>query len=246
MKKIRRFFLLLALSSAWFGFQAPVAAHAESTMSCPSGTYDMLDWMTLDSDLRGGQHLSGSANPIYTNMQGNKFYWTKGGNGSPWDIQLYDSHYVYLWITELVWNSPTTFKKFHGNFNEPLVPRCAKAGTPGSQIYVPDTSYDIYTSCHNYTTHSLKKGVNQVWGPYTMSFGGNLPGNLPTLVISYRYNCDASYGNCGDKEEFYLTQRYGLVQWVHYALVKGTYQQQQKSVFNTLKGGGTTPNFPCF
>jgi len=79
-----------------------------------------------------------------------------------------------------------------------------------------------------------------------MSFGGNLPGNLPTLVISYRYNCDASYGNCGDKEEFYLTQRYGLVQWVHYALVKGTYQQQQKSVFNTLKGGGTTPNFPCF
>jgi len=33
-------------------------------MSCPSGTYDMLDWMTLDSSLRGNYHMSGSANPL--------------------------------------------------------------------------------------------------------------------------------------------------------------------------------------
>lgn len=26
-------------------------ANAESTISCPTGTYDMLDWMTLDSSL---------------------------------------------------------------------------------------------------------------------------------------------------------------------------------------------------
>jgi hypothetical protein len=79
-----------------------------------------------------------------------------------------------------------------------------------------------------------------------MSFGGNLPANLPTLVVSYRYICDNSYSNCGDKEEFYLTQKYGLVQWVHYALISGKYQQQQKSVFNTLKSGTTTPNFVCY
>jgi len=83
-------------------------------------------------------------------------------------------------------------------------------------------------------------------GPYTMSPGGNLPNNLPTLVISYRYSCDNSYSNCGHKEEFYLTQKYGLVQWVYSVMVKGKYQQQQKSVFNTLKSGTTTPNFACF
>jgi len=41
---------------------------AESSISCPSGQYDMLDWMTLDSDLRGSHFLKGNANPLYTTM----------------------------------------------------------------------------------------------------------------------------------------------------------------------------------
>src|SRR2546422_3528440 len=58
-------------------------AHAESTISCPSGTHDMLDWMTMDSDLRSSKHLTGSANPLYTSIKSGKFYWTKGGTGYP-------------------------------------------------------------------------------------------------------------------------------------------------------------------
>jgi hypothetical protein len=88
--------------------------------------------------------------------------------------------------------------------------------------------------------------VNEVWGPYNTSFGGALPDNLPTLVVSYRYNCDQSYGNCWDKEEYYLTQRYGLAQWIHYTLQGGNYQQVQKSVFNSLAWGTTSPSFQCF
>ena len=42
--------------------------------------------------------------------------------------------------------------------------RCAKGGFPGSTITVPNTSYEIYTSCSNSTTHDLKQAVNQVWG----------------------------------------------------------------------------------
>ncbi len=221
-------------------------AQAESTMSCPSGTYDMLDWMTLDSSLRGSYHMKGSANPLYTNLASGKFYWTKGGGGTPWDIQLYDSKYIYLWITELNWNDPHTFKKFSTNTNMPFVPRCAKAGSPGSIIYVPNTSYRTYSDCKHYITQSLKKGVNQVWGPYSMSLGGSLPSGLKVLVASYRYNCDVNYANCGDKEEYYLTQKYGLVQWVHYALVSGKYQMRQKTVFNQLVSGVTQPSFPCF
>ena len=221
-------------------------AHAETTISCPSGTYDMLDWMTLDSNMRGSFHMSGNANPLYTNMGGGKFYWTKGAGGGPWDIQLVDKNYIYLWITELNWNDLHTFKKFANNTNEPLVPRCAKAGFPGSQIRVPNTSYQTYSDCSHFITQNLGTGVNQVWGPYNITLGGNLPNNLKVLVASYRYNCNSSYANCGDKEEYYFAQKYGLVQWVHYSLSSGSYVMRQKTVFNTLKSGTTTPVFPCF
>lgn len=240
-------YLVLLCLAAMFGFSmTSKPAQAEATMSCPAGTYDMLDWMTLDSNLRGAYHMSGSANPLFTNLASGKFYWTKGANGSPWDIQLYDKNYVYLWITELNWNSPTTFKKFTYNTNMPLVPRCAKAGFPGSAIRVPNTSYQTYSDCTHYITQNLKQGVNQVWGPYYISLGGNLPSGLKVLVASYRYNCDSHYANCGDKEEYYFAQKYGLVQWAHYSLVSGKYQMKQKTVFNKLTAGATTPQFPCF
>jgi hypothetical protein len=206
-------------------------ASAETTISCPAGTHDMLDWMTLDSDLRSSHHLTGTANPLYSIVWRDKFYWTKGGNGFP---------------CEYAWNYPNTYKKFSGNTNMPFAPRCAKNGFPGSTIKVSNTAYDIYTDCNSFTSHNLKKGANQVWGPYYFSSGGSLPSKMPTLVVSYRYNCDSNYANCGDKEEYYLGKRYGLVQWVHYSLIDGSYKQQQKSVFNQLASGTAVPKFQCF
>src|SRR5437763_16882281 len=41
---------------------SPTPSVAESTITCPPGTYDMLDWMTLDSDLRATYHLEGTSN----------------------------------------------------------------------------------------------------------------------------------------------------------------------------------------
>ena len=189
-------FLALVCSAVALMFAVAMPAEAETTMACPDGTYDMLDWKTLDSNLRGSYHLTGNANPLYTNM--------------------------------------------------PLAPRCAKAGFPGSVIRVPNTSYQTYSDGTHYITQNLKQGVNQVWGPYWISLGGALPSKLKVLVASYRYNCDVNYSNCGDKEEYYLAQKYGLVQWVHYSLVSGAYQIQQKTVFNQIASGATTPNFPCF
>jgi hypothetical protein len=244
MKTDRFVWVLLAV---WLVGLGPGAspAHAESTMNCPSGTYDMLDWMTMDSDLRAQYHLEGSANPIYTTMDSGKFYWTKSGAGDPWDIQLYDDNYIYLWITELEWGNPSTFKEFADNTNMPLAPRCAKGGSPGSTVTSSNTTYQKHVSCSSYKNQSLGYAVNQVWGPYNISLGGSLPNNMPALVVSYRYNCDKTYNNCSDKEAYYLSQRYGLVQWIHYRLVNGTYEQQQKSVFNQLKSGTVVPNVPC-
>jgi hypothetical protein len=85
---------------------SPTPSAPESTIACPPGTHDMLDWMTLDSDLSATYHMEGSSNPLYTNLQSAKFYRIKGGLGYPWDVQLYDSKYIYLWITELSWTVP--------------------------------------------------------------------------------------------------------------------------------------------
>src|SRR6266699_3881985 len=122
--------LLIITSLILVCLGSPARAVAESTIACPPGTYDMLDWMTLDS-----------------NMQSGKFYWIKGGLGYPWDVQLYDSKYIYLWITELSWTVPQSYKKFTNNTNLPLVPRCATAGLPGSTIKVANTNYDLHTNC---------------------------------------------------------------------------------------------------
>jgi hypothetical protein len=243
---------LLAAILIMVTLASPVRSMAESTIACPPGTYDMLDWMTLDSGLRSTYHLEGTSNPMYTVMQPGKFYWVKGGLGYPWDIQLYDSKYIYLWITELSWTVPQSYKKFTGNTNLPLVPRCAMASTnasaPGSTIKVSNTNYDLHTNCSQScsVTLGLQNAINQVWGPYYYSFGGSLPGNLKTLVISYRYNCSANYQTCMDKEEYYVNQRYGLLKWVHYVFVNGAYAQLQKTTFNKLVVGVVTPDFPCF
>jgi hypothetical protein len=222
-------------------------ARAEATIACPAGMYDMLDWMTLDADLRSNYHLEGTSNPLYTVMQSDKFYWVKGGLGYPWDIQLYDNNNIYLWITELSWTVPDSYKKFTNNTNMPLVPRCASAGYPGTTIKVANTNYDLHTNCSQScsVTLGLQNAINEVWGPYQLTVGGNLPANLKTLEISYRYNCDANQ-NCIDKEVYYVNQRYGLVQWVHYVFANGSYAQMQKSVFNQLVAGVVTPYFPCF
>lgn len=223
-------------------------AKAESTISCPSGQYDMLDWMTLDSNLLATNHLEGTSNPLYTIMQSGKLYWIKGVLGYPWDIQLYDNNYIYLWITELSWTVPQSYKKFTNNTNLPLVSRCANAGFPGTVVKSTNTSYDLHTNCSQScsVTLGLQNSINEVWGPYYLSLGGSLPSNMKTLVISYRYNCNASFANCIDKEEYYLNQQYGLVQWAHYVLANGVYAQMQRTVFNKLMPGTVAPYFPCF
>lgn len=251
MRPTSRFALSTPILLSAVLIMAVISSPQVAEASCPSGTYDMLDWMTMDSSLRSTYHLEGNSNPLYTVMGSGKFYWVKGGLGYPWDIQQYDNNYIYLWITELSWTVPQSYKVFNGSPPDlKLVPRCAKGGSPGSTITVPNTSYDLHTNCSNTcsVTLGLQSSVNEVWGPYTYSFGGSLPSNLPTLVISYRYNCDTNYANCGDKEEYYVAQKYGLVQWVHYIRIPatGSYAQLQKTIFNKLVVGVVTPDFPCF
>ncbi len=225
---------------------APVANTAVAT------TYDMLSWMTMSPNLAVDHHMAGTANPLYTNVTASRFYWTKTAGGYPWDIQLYDKNYIYLWVTELNWQNPRTFKVFKsaklGKFNLPLAPRFAKGGYPGSSIKISDSTYQIHSDCNSFVTKNLGHVINEIWGPYKESLGGQLPANLQTLVVSYRYSCDANYANCANKEEFHLAKPYGLVKWQHQTLgADRTYDPPDKvTYFNHMISGQTTPITACF
>ena len=204
-----------------------VCAVSAQTISQPDSSnnpnnvvvYDMLDWMTMRPDLRDAHHLTGTANPIYTHVAPHRIYWTKTEQGFPWDIQLYDNNYIYLWVTELDWRNPRTYKVFHsprlGRKNLPLAPRYARGGYPGSTITISDSTYEIHSDCNRYVTKNLGHVVNEVWGPYKENLGGDLPEDLTTLVVSYRYTCNANYSNCQHKEEYHFAKPYGLVKWQH-------------------------------
>jgi hypothetical protein len=217
-------------------------------------TYDMLAWMTMDPTLAASHHMSGTANPIYTNVAADRFFWTKTGQGFPWDIQLYDNNYIYLWVTELDWQNPSTYKVFHdpvlGDYNLPLVPRFAQAGFPGSKVTVAASSstYETHSDCNTFITQKLGGVVNTVWGPYSETLGGDLPDNMQTLVISYQYSCDSSLQNCKNKEEFHLAKPYGLVKWQHQKLqADGTYAAPDNVTYlNKLATGQVKPYTVCF
>ena len=237
----------------------PMLAGAQTTAFPASQTIDVLQWMTMQPADRNGNplasqfHMAGTANPLFTSMLPDRFFWTKASAGYPWDVQLYDDNYIYLWVTELNWQDPTTFKVFRsstsGNFNLPLAPRfVALASSPGklASIKITDSAYELHTSCTSYSLHDLRNVINELWGPYTETLGGDLPPNLKTIVLSYRYNCDAFYSNCGDKEEYHLGYPFGLVRWQHQRWNGSSYGPPDKqTTFNRVSSGTVTPSIAC-
>jgi len=238
--------LLAALLAGCAKRPRPVARASAPSLeqfSCPAGTEDMLRWFTPRDT---SKHVEGNHNPLYTAILPDRFYWTKSRKGWPWDIQLYDSQYIYLWITENGWSSPQSFKKFMGK-NLPLSPRCvALNGGKNASITVPDTRYQQHTSCSQYTVKNLRRGINEVWGPYPVEWPA-IGEIVPTLVVSYRYNCDENYGSCRDKETYSLVKDYGLMEWRHYHLVSPPdgYEVVEVTKFDRLEDGNIEPYFPC-
>ena len=214
MQKSKWVAVVCLLVLGTFGFS--VKARAETTMSCPSGTYDMLDWMTLDSTLRSSYHVAGNSNPLYTNLGGGKFK----------DVSK------EMNLQHRGWSGDASFC----DLNQDGYPDLYVLNMQGDDRYYENDRG------HRFVEKTAAYFPKTPWGAMGIKF---FDWNL-VLVPSYRYNCNSSYASCGDKEEYYLAQKYGLVQWVHYSLVSGVYKVQQKTVFNQLVKGTTTPVFPCF
>jgi hypothetical protein len=190
--------------------------------------------------------VNGHYNMVYSSS--GTFYWVKSSKGYPWDVNSYDSNFIYQSITEQDWNNPSTYKIFEKPL--PWMPRCinvpAIPGKIASILVAPDaTKFDIHLSCRDYTTHDLGYVVNEIWGPSTRAVG-NLPA-APTLTLSYRYSCDGAYNNCRYKETFALQKGNGLVQWTYYTLQNGKYVQvNQTNHGATATYGSVTPVHPCW
>jgi hypothetical protein len=227
--------------------------------TCDSNHYNMLDWMTLDAATT--DHLTGPQNlPLYTVLpSGGLFWWIKGdhsGQGYPWDVQYYDSTYIYQWITDYdpySYTDPHYYKAFNSKTGLPWTPICVPKTSPWgnsklSSITVPSasTAYRQYSNCSPGSTMYLGNTVNEVWDNGNLNIGGNL-GTNPSLALVYRYSCDSNYNNCKYKEVYDFIQSFGEVQWTYYVLQSnGTYQQQNQSTFNDFVGGGSPPpDFPC-
>jgi hypothetical protein len=199
-------------------------------------------------------------------------YW-----GYPADVDLFDTSYIYLWVTEIDWNNPYAYKKFNSNnsnYSFPFAPRCAVPGQTTIKIpepsgntvpttTIPSTAYAILpsnaysgslidTSNEAFTSADCTNGsswqdlgyaftqVNAAKTGFAMTNKVNsTTPSLNYLPIVYWYECNSSYGSCGNHEEFdygydsSTGDYYGLVQWLHFT---GTSQTpDETATFNTMQ-----------
>jgi len=163
---------------------SPLAPRAfgqvESTTSCPAGHkyWDVLSVMMMDPGLASDYHMEGITNGlpsayVYTiwDKSQSKVYYVKNPQGNPWDINLYDSNFIYQWVTELGvvngvnhWNDPTSCKKFNNgsqnnsaNLSMRWAARCAVPGGANSSFWnPPPKSQPNNTNYYTYVEQSMQ------------------------------------------------------------------------------------------
>src|SRR5690242_14141937 len=119
---------------------------AESTFACPAGTYDMLDWLTLDADLRGQGKLVSTSNALYTRVDADRFWWMKTDQGDTWDIDTYDDDYIYFAATENGFHTPWACKPALDATTWKAARRCVTPGDVSATITNPSSKFQIVSS----------------------------------------------------------------------------------------------------
>jgi hypothetical protein len=229
----KHFLALLVLAASF-----PAFGQIQPTTSCTQGDWDVLSVMMMDPGLAAGYHMEGFSNGlpssyIYTiwDESGTKVYYVKNPQGNPWDINLYDSNYVYQWVTELQtrdgvnhWNDPTSCKKFNNSsqnsasdYSMRWAARCAIPGGANSSFWNPpptaqpnNTNYYTYvdqvpqSQAQNlgYALLELKKT-----GTIMITDNRAVPAkqfSITTLPLQYTYSCRVSgnVNSCRFREVF--------------------------------------------
>jgi len=78
------------------------------TFACPAGQVDVMNYFAMDQQRRPLQFMSGSPNPIYTEVYPNQdfatsgyWFWLKSPTAHGFDVKAFDHNYVYMRSTEL-------------------------------------------------------------------------------------------------------------------------------------------------
>jgi hypothetical protein len=203
-----------------------------------------MRYFAMSKQNRDSQFMNGTPNPIYTEVfpdqdfaSSGYWFWLKSSRAHGFDVKAFDSDYIYMRSTELTWTDNTTFKRFVRDL--PIAHRCVPANAAGPEIQVPDTTFQYFAGCSAYKSSKIGTSLNDLDAAVSMDAGGNL-GQVMTRVLHYRYNCDASYQNCRDEEQFFLAKDYGLWHWQHYK--SGTLAKTSSMTELTPgKAGGTLP-----
>ena len=239
MRRVFPYSVSLFVAGLFCLIAVPAHAQIQYTTTCPSGQWDVLSVSVLDPGLSTNYYMTGSLNGTSTaykfttwKQQENKVYYVKNPQGYPWDINLYDSNYIYQWITENVWGDPYTYKKFNNgsgsstaDYSFRWAPRC---GTPGSwSVWNPpppavpnNTRFEI----HPTNTSSNPNSSVECTLPYTVTKLGytllelkpvasftiqDYRTNPPTTVtasdlpLQYTWGCSSQNVNsCTDREVF--------------------------------------------
>lgn len=213
--------------------------------SCPTGQSDVMQYFAMNMQDRASQFMNGQPNPIYTEVFPNEdfaasgyWFWLKSSSAHGFDVKAFDQNYVYIRSTELVWTDNTTFKRFVTDL--PIAARCVAPDAAGPEIQVSDTNYQYFSSCSPYKSSQLGASVNDLDAPVLMNTGGNI-GQVSTRILHYRYNCDSTFQNCTDEEQFFLAAGYGQWQWLHYqngVIVNST-------LINNIEPGTASATLPC-
>lgn len=234
------FILGLLAVAAGVPFAPRAFAQAQSTISCPSGHgyWDVLSVMMMDPGLASNYHMEGfnrgvPSAYIYTRWDEaqSKLYYTKNPQGNPWDINLYDSGYVYQWVTELGewngvnhWNDPRSCKKFNsgsgtsrGDLSMRWAARCAVPGGTNSAFWNPPPSTQPNnTNYYTYVDRDLQSPAKSLgWSLMELKQPGTLgitdhravpprSFSITTVPLEYTYSCSVggNVNSCKFREIF--------------------------------------------
>jgi hypothetical protein len=264
------FVLVLAAS-----LTASAFGQIQSTTTCPAGQDDILSIMMMDPGLAAGYHMEGITNGlpsayIYTlwDTAESKVYYTKNPQGNPWDINLYDSNYIYQWVTELQewngvnhWNDPTSCKKFNNgsqdstaDFSMRWAPRCTTPGANNGMWNPPPPTQSSNTNYYTYVDETLQSNPQNLDYAYlrvartgTMNITDNRANppkqfSITTVPLHYHYSCSVS-GNLNSCQSLEIFD-YGVDTTVNPVdNIKHSYGWVKWRFYTNSTGGN--PNLPA-
>jgi hypothetical protein len=207
--------------------------------------YDMLNFMSTGPQFNSINHIASKqagVNPVYNYWQQGWLWLIKGIGGFPWDIDAYDSKYIYQNYTEGPngWTDFTSYKQF----NSPTFPN-GKGGIGWSYRYLDtENPPGPLQSISTYNTFQGGKQINnkpenlggdvitQVKLPTLMKIG-----NLGEILV---VELDYFWGNTLEKHFYGLGL--SMVQWENWVMSDGVYTIQTQNIFDQITaGGGVTP-----